>query len=64
MKSDTFKNRKSLLSTMGLTKRGQLGFIEFKYLMIGVLLGLLMAFVLVYLGTTGTLPFKIPFVCG
>lgn len=49
---------------MKLTKKGQLGFIEFKYLMLGVLIGMLIGFVLVYLGTTGTLPFKIPLVCG
>ena len=41
-------------------KKGQLGIIEFKFFMIGLLVGLISAFILVYLGTTGVLPFSIP----
>lgn len=47
-----------------MDKRGQLGIIEFKYFVIGVFIGIIIALVLVLLGTTGVLPFKIPFVCG
>lgn len=49
---------------MKLTKKGQLGIIEFKFLMIGLILGILIALALVWLGTAGILPFKIPLVCG
>ncbi len=49
---------------MKLTKKGQLGIIEFKYLIIGVLIGIILALVLVYLGSAEILPFKIPLVCG
>jgi len=47
-----------------MEKRGQLGIIEFKYFMIGLLIGVVIAFVLVGLGTSGVLPFKVPWVCG
>ncbi|MBS3166540.1 hypothetical protein J4444_05440 [Candidatus Woesearchaeota archaeon] len=47
-----------------MDKRGQLGIIEFKFFFYGLVFGLLVAFVLVYLGTTGVIPFKIPLVCG
>jgi len=47
-----------------VSKRGQLGIIEFKYFMTGLFIGIIIAFVLVLLGTTGVLPFKIPWVCG
>ena len=47
-----------------MEKRGQLGIIEFKYFFMGLVIGLLVAWVLVYLGTQGTIPFKIPLVCG
>jgi len=49
---------------MKLSKRGQLGIIEFKFLMMGILIGIIIALVLVYLGTAEILPFKIPLVCG
>ncbi|MBI2572985.1 hypothetical protein HYV86_03955 [Candidatus Woesearchaeota archaeon] len=47
-----------------MQKRGQLGIIEFKYFMGGLFVGLIIALVLVALGTNGVLPFKIPLVCG
>lgn len=40
-------------------KKAQLGFIEFKYFIVGFLIGLIVALVLVYLGTKGII-FKIP----
>ena len=46
-----------------MQKRGQLGIIEFKYFMVGLLIGIVIALVLVMLGTKGILPFKIPLVC-
>ncbi|MBS3126916.1 hypothetical protein J4228_01995 [Candidatus Woesearchaeota archaeon] len=47
-----------------MSKRGQLGIIEFKYFIIGLLIGLLGGFILVYLGTAQILPFSVPLVCG
>ncbi|MBT4935563.1 hypothetical protein HOL21_02820 [Candidatus Woesearchaeota archaeon] len=47
-----------------MNKRGQLGIIEFKYFIIGLLIGLVLGLGLVYLGSAGILPFKIPLVCG
>jgi uncharacterized membrane protein len=44
-------------------KKGQLAILEFKFAIIGFFLGLIIALVLVYLGTIEILPFKIPFVC-
>ncbi|KKS74766.1 MAG: hypothetical protein UV48_C0028G0001, partial [Candidatus Azambacteria bacterium GW2011_GWA2_42_9] len=45
-------------------KRGQLGIIEFKYFMVGLLIGLFLSFLGVFLSTKNIIPFKIPFVCG
>lgn len=45
-------------------KKGQLGILEAKYFFIGLVIGLIISFVLVALGATGVLPFKIPLVCG
>jgi hypothetical protein len=47
-----------------MKKRGQLGIIEFKYFMVGFLVGLFGGWILVLLGTKKVLPFKIPLVCG
>jgi len=47
-----------------MQKRGQLGIIELKYFIVGLLIGIIIAFVLVFLGTKGIIPFKIPAVCG
>jgi len=46
-----------------MNKRGQLGVIEFKFFLYGLIFGVIVALVLVFLGTTGVLPFKIPLVC-
>lgn len=46
------------------SKKGQLGIIEFQYFMGGLVVGIIAAFVLVYLGVKKILPFKIPVVCG
>lgn len=47
-----------------MEKRGQLGIIEFKYFLYGLVFGMVIALVLVLLGNVGVLPFKIPLVCG
>lgn len=47
-----------------MEKRGQLGMIEFEYFMAGVLIGIVLGLILVYLGTAKVLPFTIPVVCG
>lgn len=49
---------------MKFNKRGQLGMIEFKFLLIGLVIGIIAGLILVLLGTKGVLPFKIPIVCG
>jgi len=41
-------------------KRGQLGLIEFKFFMYGVLAGLVVMAVLVVLMNQGIIPFKLP----
>jgi len=46
-----------------MEKRGQLGVIEFKYFIVGLLIGMVLALVLVYLGQQNVIPFKIPLVC-
>jgi len=46
-----------------MQKRGQLGIIEFKYFIVGLIVGIVLGLVLVYLGTKGILPFKVPLVC-
>ena len=47
-----------------MKKRGQLGIIEFKFFVMGLLFGIIVGLLLVYLGSTGVLPFEIPVVCG
>lgn len=42
------------------SKKAQLGIIEAKFLIIGLVIGIILGIVLVYLGTAGILPFKIP----
>ncbi len=39
-----------------MDKKGQLGIIEFKFFMYGVVFGLIAALVLVYLGAKGVIP--------
>ncbi len=46
-----------------MNKRGQLGWIEFKFFLFGLLGGIIVGLVLVYLGNMGVIPFKIPVVC-
>ena len=43
-----------------LNKKAQLGMIELKFFFIGLVIGLIVALVVVFLGTKGILPFKIP----
>ena len=47
-----------------MEKRGQLGIIDFKYFLVGLLIGIVLGLVLVYLGTAKVIPFTIPVVCG
>lgn len=47
-----------------MDKRGQLGVIEFKFFFYGIIFGIVLALVLVFLGTAKVLPFQIPLVCG
>ena len=47
-----------------MNKRGQLGIIEFKYFMGGLIVGIIIALVLVLLGNKEVIPFQIPLVCG
>lgn len=54
----------SLRKSLRLSKRGQLGVIEFKYFMMGLIIGIILALVAVLLGSKGVIPFKIPLVCG
>jgi|TARA_Y100000310_G_C20602932_1_gene774011 hypothetical protein len=44
-------------------KKAQLGFIEFKFFIFGLILGLVVAFLLIFLANNGTLPFRMEFVC-
>jgi len=60
--TERFKYLKNLFSVM--TKRGQLGIIEFQYFMVGLLIGVFLALLLVLLGTKGVIGFKVPLVCG
>jgi uncharacterized protein YacL len=41
-------------------KKAQLGMIELKFFFIGLVIGLIVALVLVFLGSKGIIPFKIP----
>ena len=41
-------------------RKAQLGAIELKFFIYGLVLGIIVGLVLVFLGTKGALPFKIP----
>jgi len=43
-----------------MEKRGQLGIIEFKYFIMGIFIGIIIALLLAYLGSSGVLPFSMP----
>ena len=45
------------------SKTAQLGWIEFKYFIVGTLLGLVLMAILAYLANHGILPFKLSFLC-
>ena len=45
------------------SKKAQLGIIEFKYFMGGLVIGIIAALILAYLANTGVLPFKLSFLC-
>jgi len=44
-------------------KKAQLGIIEAKFFLIGLVIGLILAVVLIVLANKGILPFKLAFVC-
>jgi len=46
-----------------MNKKAQLGLIEFKFLFIGFLIGIIVAAALMYLANKGILPFKLLFFC-
>ncbi len=43
--------------------KAQLGGIEFKFLLIGLIIGLIGALILVYMANHGALPFNLSFLC-
>ena len=43
-----------------MEKRGQLGIIEFKYFLVGLFIGVIVALILAFLGSSGVLPFTMP----
>jgi len=47
---------------MMMNKKGQLGIIELKFFLIGLAIGLVIAFVLVALMNGGIIPFKLPLI--
>ena len=46
-----------------MNKKAQLGFIEMKFLLVGLLIGIVLAVVLIFLANKGILPFKLTFLC-
>ncbi len=42
-----------------MEKRGQLGLIEFRYFLIGLAIGIIVALVLVFLGSSGVIPINV-----
>jgi hypothetical protein len=46
-----------------MNKKAQLGIIEFKFLIIGLLIGVVAAVILIMLANKGVLPFKLTFLC-
>ena len=49
---------------MVLNKKAQLGMIEFKFFLYGLIFGVIVGLVLTFLGTAGIIPFQMPVVCG
>jgi uncharacterized membrane protein len=46
-----------------MNKKGQLGIIEFKFLIIGFVVGIILAMLFVYLANNGIIPLKMAFLC-
>lgn len=58
---ESFKYAKKLVFLMIFrSKKGQLGVIEFKYFMMGLVIGLIAAFILVALMNAGVIGVKLP----
>ena len=52
------------VSLMFKNKKAQLGFIEMRFLFIGLIIGIILTFVLIFLANKGILiPFRLSFVC-
>ena len=47
-----------------MNKKGQLSMYEFKWFFFGLLGGLILTFLVTFLGSRNILPFKIPVICG
>ncbi len=48
---------------MVFNKKAQLGMIEFKFFIYGMILGVIVGLALTYMGSSGIIPFQMP-VCG
>tara|TARA_Y100000310_G_scaffold308649_1_gene351976 strand:- start:614 stop:781 length:168 start_codon:yes stop_codon:yes gene_type:complete len=44
-------------------KKAQLGILEFKWIIMGITLGIILAIAVIYMANKGILPFKLGFVC-
>ena len=44
-------------------KKAQLGIIEFKFAMIGLIIGIILTLGVIYMANNGIIPFKLGFVC-
>ena len=53
----------NIIKRLFSSKTAQLGWIEFKYFIVGLLIGLVLMLLLTYLANKGILPFKLSFVC-
>ena len=53
----------NILKQILKSKTAQLGWIEFKYFIVGVLIGLVLTLLLTYLANHGILPFNLSFLC-
>jgi len=45
-------------------KKAQLGAIELKFFLVGLLIGIIIALTVLYLSAIDIIPFAIPFICG
>ena len=62
-KTTKISNFCRLRNFLKISKKGQLGIIELKFFVMGLLAGVVLAIVLVLLANKGILPFKLSFLC-